>query len=594
MHTDLAPIDVINVHLVSKRFLHTIRGSDVWKVASYGYNGLHGSPAHQIIARQTSLTQHQSPGTPVRHPLLPVRSVQNPHQVVKSVTSRAIADWDPSFPGEKVDWYGEYIARHAPISQGWIEQPTDGNQRNDIGGLALVKASTSNNAKVFAPLDDGSVCLWNLGSSGSHTYNRGTIIARSKSNLLSVHRSAGSVERVSSTVKSRIYDSGMVECVSVDNVREKAYVAVQSGLNEVDLRTLQISSFEKYPCPISAISEAAYPVPLTVGTNLSLHLHDPRQSCNARSGPDESSIVDSTATYLVDKGSSRNFALATRFLPGGATPREAGLIDGGPLSITHLNSALSNTSGEIYISGRFPSILMYDRRTFPKLSRNIYSGARLSSLASVPYPLLQPKNLRRSEPRTESTLVACGEYKGKGSLELYAANTNLDIYQGLAPERYSYKNRVSASRSKLLSVASHGTRLVFSDSDGNLMWIERDGSTRIRWWNINTNENFLKSSSLFANLTAGSSNVARKILHTCGGIPRSIEEDELLIWTGEKIGLLGFGHKPRLVNTWSQSSKDDSEVKFKAHAYAERMRRALGNQADEVRFMARLGFPARN
>ena len=589
MRADLPPVHVINLHLVSKRFLHTIRRSDIWKVASCGYIGSspdRGKPTTLTAARHTSSTTIDYSLTS------PVLSAQRLHHHVKSITSRSVANWDPSFPREKVDWYSEYIARHAPVTQSWIQQPTDGDQRNDIGGLGLLEASSDNYTKVFAPLDDGSVCLWNLGSSGSHINNRGKIVARSKSNLLSVHRSAGSVERVSSTPKSRIYDSGMVECVSVDNVREKAYVAVSSGLNEVDLRTLQISSFEKYPCPISAISEATYPIPLTVGTNLSLHLHDPRQSQNARYGPDESSIVDVVATYPMDRESSQ--MLTTQMLSSHSIPREASLIDGGPLSIIHLHSALSSTSGEIYISGRFPSILMYDRRTFPKITRNIYSGARLSSLTSVPYPLLQPRNLRRLEPRTENTLVACGEYRGKGSLELYAVRNDLEGYQGSTPERDSYRNRVSASSSKLLSVASHGTSLVYSDSDGKLKWVERDGSTLVRWWNINPYEISTRPSSLFATSTAGSSNVARKILHTSGGVPRSILEDELLIWTGEKIGILSFGHKPRLANTWLGCSKGDSDTEIKAKEYADYMRRGLEQQADEARFLSMFGLPSGN
>ena len=36
---------------------------------------------------------------------------------------RAMASWDPTYPDEMVNWYDEYIARHAPLSLSWLEQP---------------------------------------------------------------------------------------------------------------------------------------------------------------------------------------------------------------------------------------------------------------------------------------------------------------------------------------------------------------------------------------------------------------------------------------------------------------------------------------
>ena len=73
-----------------------------------------------------------------------------------------MADWDPSYPGERVDWYGECIARHAPLSMSWLEQPVDrihgSQEKREIRGLGLLGAH--DDCLVAAPLDDGSVCLW--------------------------------------------------------------------------------------------------------------------------------------------------------------------------------------------------------------------------------------------------------------------------------------------------------------------------------------------------------------------------------------------------------------------------------------------------
>lgn len=54
---------------------------------------------------------------------------------------RILANWDPSYPTEKVDWYEEYVARHAPISTSWLQQPGDGESAGreylEVRGMAL-------------------------------------------------------------------------------------------------------------------------------------------------------------------------------------------------------------------------------------------------------------------------------------------------------------------------------------------------------------------------------------------------------------------------------------------------------------------------
>lgn len=507
---------------------------------------------------------------------------RNASQKIEAATARAMASWDPTYPHEKVDWYGEYIARHAPLSISWLEQPF--NEQNGLReeletkGLGLFK--DHDDTMVVAPLDDGSVCLWKIGCEDSTPgFQDGRIMARSRPALLSVNGPDSSTSQSSKKSRAKMTSTGVVECVSVDRARNKAYFAVQSGLNEVDLTTLQISSYDRYPFAITALSEAAYPVPLTVGTSASLHLHDPRLGNNGNSPTSLiSERVDTHANVSRDpRYSTTDFH---RLSSGDPSQTDyATLFHPSPLSILHLNR-----SSTIYVAGRFPSILNYDRRYFPNLHSTVHSGARLSSMVSLPNP-------------DHPTLAAAGEYNGKGSLELYPLDSaSIASPSDAVPE--PTRNRTSASRSKLLSLTPHGTRLLFSDSDGQLKWVERDGSTLVRRWNINTFDKFDTSvsdsegarSGIF-NADPNQGDVARKLLPVGTGA-----RSEVCVWTGEKVGVLGFKEKPRFSfdvdeKDWPSTPDGSSDGEsIDERDYGRMMRRALERQADEVRFVRGLGL----
>ena len=506
-------------------------------------------------------------------------SNSNASKEAKPAAARATDSWNPAYPDEKVDWYDEYVARHAPLSMSWLEQPSSEQnglrEKLETKGLGL--SEDHGGSMVVAPLDDGSVCLWNIGRGDAAPNVRdGRIMARSRPGLLSVNGPNGSTLQNMINPRAKTISTGVVECVSVDRVRNKAYFAVQSGLNEVDLTTLQISSYEQYPYDITALSEASHPVPLTVGTRLSLHLHDPRLSNNGGSPTSwVSDRVDTNANVVPEPGySTTDFH---RLSTGDSAQTDyATLSHSAPLSIQHLNP-----SSTIYVAGRFPSILIYDRRYFPKPTSTIHSGARLCSIASLPTP-------------NRPTLAAAGEYNGKGSLELYPLNSASDAPPSdMIPE--PTRNRTSASRSKLLSLTPHGTRLLFSDSDGKLKWVERDGSTLVRQWNINTFDSSLSDyestgSGIF-NAHVNEGEVARKLLPVGTGA-----RSEVCVWTGEKIGVLGFKDKPRFSfgvdgdsGTHTPDGSSDGE-NVDERGYGRMMRRALERQADEVRFVRGLGL----
>ena len=522
--------------------------------------------------------------------------------------TRLLANWDPSYPEEKVDWYGEYVARHAPLSMSWLQQPTftdSPQEKQDIKGIGLY--SDNDSSIIVAPLDDGGVCLWDIGYSGTKDVSRGAICGRSKSGLLPVTTTGPKALGP----RARLIDTGTVECVSVDNARQKAYIAVARGLNEVDLNTLQISAYQAFPYSIAALSDMTAATPLTVGTMQSLHLYDPRQLGQGAHDSPGHERLDMIASF---PASPRQVDSFSRLFSGDSIPEYAPLFHPGPLSILHLSPhrSLDASSGEIYVAGRFPSLLFYDRRTFPRLRSTFHSGARLCSLASLPYSFhslevdlmrqnqLSVRAVQETKEQPGDTLIACGEYKGKGSLELY----------GLSPDRYSssgplshqagsgqtstYKNRVSASSSKLLSVSTHGTRLVLSDGDGQVRWLERDGSTLVRRWNINDFGSLAYDGRSFG---PTSGDVALKLLPTNANIANGrVDRDEILVWTGERIGLMGFVPEPRFGGkggeAWDErvESAEEAIKQREERIYGETMRRALERQADEVRWVTGLGL----
>ena len=530
---------------------------------------------------------------------------------------RALTNWDPSYPGEKVDWYTEFVARRGPVSVSWIQQPADGDleaqKMRDVQGLGLL---TSGNAtRIVAPLEDGSVCLWDIDHDNQSGRKRGSIVARTTAGFLSSQGPTNGIDKDSFRWIEKSIGTGVVECVSVDNVRNKAYFAVQNMLQEVDLETMQISSQKKFPTSISALSDASYPVPLTIATTQSLHLHDTRLPCTVySSNSDVAEKVETVANFPASSKLRNDFG---RLLAGDEPKAPASLLHPGSLSILHLPSHGSQESGEIYVAGRFPSILAYDRRNFPKLKSTIHSGSRLCSLSSLPYSfkamesdLMQQNKLsvqaaREVKAQPGKTLIACGEYNGKGSLEMYglfpeveASGVSTSEQQPGALQDSTFKNRVSASRSKLLSVATHGTRLVVSDSDGQLKWVERNGSSLVRRWNINEYQ-VADRRGIFSLGTTSNGDVVRKIVpHNGANADRNpsrnqIERDELLLWTGEKIGILRFRSKSKFgAEEWEEKveSMEERMRRREERIYGQTMRRALERQADEVRFVQGLGL----
>jgi hypothetical protein len=495
-------------------------------------------------------------------------------------TQRAFANWDPSYGTETVSFYDEYIHRHAPINIGWLSMPK--NESLEATGLGLVQDSDSNPQHLAASLDDGSVCIWDVRPRWTDSdLPQGRIVAKSLPGLLSGGSRAGQSRE---EVKAIMTETGAVESISIDNDRHRGYFAQNSTLVEVDLSTLQVVSQETFPFPIAALSQARNSS-LVVGTNWTIHIHDPRNKSRSAVNP----------------------SLQCEII-GGPASSHALLSQPGPLSI--LDRAQDES---IWIAGRFTHLLNYDRRFFPKVRGTVHSGGRISCITEKPRPyvprsldLLQDPTISISDVYAAknapgSTILAAGEYKGKGSLEFY----------GLAPSSSgsviteSYRNRQTAASTRLLSVAAHGNSTVFSDGDGNLKWVERDGMTTIRTYNINEavdapSFNQAQSTAQGPDGEQSQGDIVQKIMplqpltQSWSSKRPDVNQTDLVLKTGDgRIGVLGFGHKTLYSREEEETVVETTEERVRRDAekqYRETLGRALQSQADEVRFMRGLGM----
>jgi hypothetical protein len=647
----LDPKGIVRTQSVSRRFLLLTRDNSLWKTKCFGESvaGRRLRRAESLVSLSQPSPQSQ-PGsqsaganryidlaqrffdTVVRRPTgvsnenAPNAETERHNRVARE-RMRALANWDPSFPDEKINFYDEYIQRHSPISKSWLETIKDGvgneKEEREATGVGILYHHDGTHAdKLYGALDDGSLCVWDVATGRLDTQSQGRALSRTRAGLLC----GNSEEQQDLDVyKAAMTATGAVECVSIDSQTKRGYFTATNLLTEVDLETMQIISKERFAFPINAVSEARHPTPITIGTSHTIQLYDPR----ARHHDPGRNLENATRTELI--GGRRRSNDFSRLLTGDLSPSHASLSQPGPLSILHLPDDRSwDGNGSIWVAGRFTSLLNYDRRFFPRLRGTVHSGARISCLRSRPHPylpreldLMRHSALNISEvvqakgiPGT--TLIAAGEYKGKGSLELYGLSSH-PAYTTLSSDANTtrmrttlFQNRQTASASKCLSVACHGGKLVYSDGDGNIRWMERDAFTPIRSWNINSSR---PEPRPYRDMDLGSNgsgyptlydpplfedpeDIVQLLLPT---MPKSttdgherIGEDNLVVWTGEgRIGLVGFSRKEKF--DWSKLEDEalqHEEVsrRHQERQYANMMGHALRRQQDELNFMRNFGL----
>ncbi|OAL54054.1 F-box domain-containing protein [Pyrenochaeta sp. DS3sAY3a] len=643
----LEPAELVTLQHVSRRFLGLSRDNKLWKELCFSHSAaerrrLRLAAAADVDPRLAELiraadTLANSFDTSVHDPHAPSAEVQKERNRDKRRKALA-ANWDPSYPSERVNWYRDFIQRHAQQRLSWFqgvgkEEDEDEVVKAEATGAGILFDSHGLADMLVAPMDDGSIRVWDA---GAESEKKGRLVAKSDIGLLPNRGVDLDYDTRLTQSRTLMTETGAVECVSIDSKLKRGFFAVQNVLNEVDLNTLHVISRTPFPFPITSLSEAHHRTPLTVGTNWTIHLHDTRKPPPPPS---------STRCELIGGSTDTSFSR----LETGDFGGHVSLSQPGALSILHLPTAREwDGNGDIWVGGRFTSMLNFDRRFFPRLRGTVHSGARLSCLTALPYPFI-PQDLRLGRPYSSPrllydarctpgyTLVAAGEYKGKGSLELYGLSAepsravNSSDARTTRNHRAFYHNRQTASASKLLAVAPHGTRIVFADGDGNLKWVERDGSSPVRSFNINSSTSasskstsHSESASPFpartsylvnpssAGIESGWGDMVQKILPTVSPsllAPHSVPEDgvlaqdDLVLWTGDgKLGVVGFGREPLVeedvfedaVEMQGESTGggggDGRGDKVRQREYGAEMRRALEVQARELRWLRGYGL----
>lgn len=573
---------MVRCQYLSRRFLDLCRDDNIWKLECFDASRAESRRRRQRVdPTNTQLHTLRSAFNELSGQPVQTSGQDSASELALAAqTRRAFANWDPSCGCETVNFYDEYIHRHAPINVGWLSIP--GDESLEATGLGLLQDSDGNPQHVAASLDDGSICIWDVRPRYTDSDQpQGRIMGKSSPGLLlgGSHMSPSREE-----VKAIMTETGAVESVSIDNDRGRGYFAQNSTLVEVDLATLQVVSQETFPFPIAALSQSRNSS-LVVGTNWTIQIHDPRNKS-------KSAVNPSLQCEII----------------GGPASSHALLSQPGPLSILDRSQDES-----IWIAGRFTHLLNYDRRFFPKVRGTVHSGGRISCITetSRPYvprsldllqdPTISILDVHAAKTAPGSTILAAGEYRGKGSLEFY----------GLAPSSSgsvvteSYRNRQTAASTRLLSVAAHGHSTVFSDGDGNLKWVERNGMTTIQTYNINEagdsrSFNQAQSAAQGPEEEPSQGDIVQKITPLQSPISSwsskrpDVNQSDLILKTGDgRIGVLGFGHKTLYAREEEEAIVETTEERVRRDAekqYRETLGRALQSQADEVRFMRGLGM----
>lgn len=488
---------------------------------------------------------------------------------------QATRNWDPSYRHEDIGFYQEYIHRTAPIALNWFEPAFLHGIQQEVTAVNILFDNGSQIAdKLIGTLEDGAIAIWDARTSSP---SAGKIVATKSECLPSWNQ--------------RLHP--IVEGASIDSVSGTAYFATSDCVRKLDLETLTvIDEFTSTHGQICAISEAQQGLPLTVATHGAVKLWDSRQANKSR--PCDSCLLPEP--------------------------------DKRPLSVLHIPGfSGSLDASSIWVGGRFSHLLNFDRRMFPQILQTVHSGAHITSLAAIPDAYFQPRelNLKNSsllptsevvaaKERMGHTIIAAGNYRGVGSLELH----------GVTPypmQRTGFKNRQTIAYAGALAIAPHGGRIVYADASGNLKWLERDGFTPVRSLNINTAmergarecgsvasivEHFAASISPRATWGDqgmagpwGSHDVVKRILptrpHSTTDGGGSLGDDNLAVWTEEgKVGLVSFGREKWAWEVEKPKEYEDPVMEEAARDYDDGMRRLLLHHENELNFVRGFGLGA--
>jgi len=200
-------------------------------------------------------------------------------------------------------------------------------------------------------------------------------------------------------------------------------------------------------------------------------------------------------------------------------------------------------------------------------------------------------------------------HRGGAGLALHALGNDDDGKGGMSAAT-TFRRAPGGGFARALAGVPHGARIVFADSAGWLRWVERDGATLARAWNVNSGSTSSRAvagsdgdrASGGGNGPVGTGGLVRlrpptdddddfvtRILPV--GRPGAAGADAagLVLTTQEgRVGLLGFGAREK---RWGTAARERTAEEEEAGAemeeqtlYERRMRWALAAQANEVNF----------
>lgn len=270
----LEPEQIIPLQLVSKRFYSLARDDNLWKEICFDQSRFEATRRRRewLAAQEEQLVLLRQAVQGISSPdFSDTETAQTTSNRLESNKTerrnRALLNWDPEYPGEQLDFYQEYMHRHRSIAVDWFEESKV--RRHDVAaeamGVGTLVDSQGVLQRVVAPMDNGSLCIWEA-SSECDPQAQGRIIAKSSPGFLSVQPdSNGHLESITN-------ETGAIENVGVDSKQQKGYFAIHDTVSEVDLNTLQVINRRQYAFSVSCISAAEPLVPMTIGTTHTMHL----------------------------------------------------------------------------------------------------------------------------------------------------------------------------------------------------------------------------------------------------------------------------------------------------------------------------------
>jgi hypothetical protein len=248
--------------------------------------------------------------------------------------------------------------------------------------------------------------------------------------------------------------------------------------------------------------------------------------------------------------------------------------------------------------------------------------------SAAPDALLPARDVFAAKERAGHTVLAAGMHRGGAGLALHALGAGDD--GGGMSAATTFRRAPGGGFARALAGVPHGSRIVFADSAGWLRWVERDGATAVRAWNVNSGSSSATSGPVTragngANngpVAANDGNPGGSNDGTDGATfagpaglvslrPPTDDDDDfvtrilpvgrpgaagtdaagLVLTTQEgRVGLLGFGAKGKRWGVAAAREPSPEEAGAKAEMeeqalYERRMRWALAAQANEVNFL---------